>query len=108
MNKQKTGRVEYQLQDKILKAEVDIKKLEELALVYKNEPEKCEGISEKKLNKRINEIGEEVKKFRKLQLEVHTELHPNEPMFDADLEQQQITYNIDDLQQMDKKELLKL
>ena len=66
MNKQKTGRVEYQLQDKILKAEVDIKKLEELALVYKNEPEKCEGISEKKLNKRINEIGEEVKKFRRL------------------------------------------
>jgi len=65
-NNQKTGRVEYQLQDNILKAEVDIKKLEELALVYKNEPEKCEGISEKKLNKRINEIGEEVKKFRRL------------------------------------------
>ena len=29
--KQKTGKVEYQLQDKILKAEVDIKKLEGLA-----------------------------------------------------------------------------
>jgi hypothetical protein len=58
--------VEYQLQDKVLKAEVDIKKLEELAKIYENEPEKCEGITEKKLKKRIIEIGEEVKKFRKL------------------------------------------
>ena len=50
----------------MLKAEVDIKKLEELAKIYENEPEKCEGITEKKLKKRIIEIGEEVKKFRKL------------------------------------------
>ena len=66
MQKELTGRVDYQLKHKISITEIDVKNLEKLAKSYRTEPQQFESLNEKELESRADKIDLNVKKFREL------------------------------------------